>query len=56
MQTADKRSFDIPVTAPVSRQALRHGEDAFAMVNRHHEEVKAMYRAAQQQRSGAKGR
>lgn len=48
MQAANKRSIDIPVTAPVPRQALRHGEDAFAMVNRHHEEVKAMYRAAQQ--------
>ena len=56
MQTADKRAIDIPVTAPRPRQALRHGEDAFAMVNRHHEEVKAMYRAAQQQRSGVKGR
>lgn len=48
MQAANKRSIDIPVTAPIPRQALRHGEDVFAMVNRHHEEVKAMYRAAQQ--------
>ncbi len=48
MPNANNRSIDIPVTAPRPRQALRHGEDAFAMVNRHHEEVKAMYRAAQQ--------
>lgn len=56
MQKASKHSIDIPVTAPIPRQALRHGEDAFAMVNRHHEEVKALYRAARQQRTEAKTR
>lgn len=48
MPNVNKRPIDIPVPSPIPRQALRHGEDAFAMVNRHHEEVKAMYRAAQQ--------
>ena len=48
MPNTSKHTIDIPVTAPIPRQALRHGEDAFAMVNRHHEEIKALYRAAQQ--------
>ena len=56
MPNTSKRIIDIPVTAPIPRQALRHGEDAFAMVNRHHEEVKALYRAARQQHAEAKAR
>ena len=38
-----KSRIDIPLPAV---QPVRHGEDAFAMVNRHHEEVKALYRKA----------
>ena len=50
------RHIDIPLPPAGPTQPLRHGEDAFAMVNRHHEEVKAMYRAARQQRTGIKSR
>ena len=52
-----KSRIDIPLPSALPAvQPVRHGEDAFAMVNRHHEEVKAMYRAAQQQRTGIKSR
>ena len=40
------RHIDIPLPPAGPTQPLRHGEDAFAMVNRHHEEVKALYRKA----------
>ena len=49
MPNTSKHTIDIPVTAPIPRQALRHGEDAFAMVNRHHEEYKEMRRRMRQQ-------
>ena len=40
------RPIDIPLPPAGPVQPLRHGEDAFAMVNRHHEAVKALYRQA----------
>lgn len=42
-----KSRIDIPLPSALPAvQPVRHGEDAFAMVNRHHEEVKALYRKA----------
>ena len=42
-----KSRIDLPLPSALpARQPVRHGEDAFAMVNRHHEEVKALYRKA----------
>ena len=46
------RPSDIPLPPAGPVQPLRHGEDAFAMVNRHHEEVKALYRQALARQAG----
>lgn len=49
------RPIDIPLPPAGPVQPLRHGEDAFAMVNRHHEEVKALYRKALAEQEGRAG-
>ena len=45
-----KSRIDIPLPSALPAvQPVRHGEDAFAMVNRHHEEYKEMGRRMRQQ-------
>ena len=45
-----KSRIDIPLPSALPAvQPVRHGEDAFAMVNRHHEEYKEMRRRMRQQ-------
>ena len=47
-----KSRIDVPISPAAPTPPLRHGEDAFAMVNRHHEEVKALYRQALARQAG----